>query len=93
MPDGRDKGMGAFGTFLLGAAAGAAAMFLSKKENRDKINDKLGAVMEEGRAKTEEFKSQTRQAVKHGAKRVSDALDKAERELEEQQEKADRMTE
>jgi len=52
-----NKGLlGAIGAAVLGAAAGAAAMFLSKKENREKVQKTVTTAVRKGRVEVAKAK-------------------------------------
>ena len=57
------KGSGLFG-FLLGAAAGAAALFLSKKENREVVKREATKVGKKAKQAAKEFKKNPKKFIK-----------------------------
>ncbi len=61
--------LGAVAAGVVGAAVGAAAVFLSNKENRDKIEDGMKDLQEGAVKKFEEFKKQA--PTKLGLKKAS----------------------
>ena len=48
--------LGTIGAAVLGIAAGAAAMFLSEKENRDKVKSTVGTVVKKGKVEVAKAK-------------------------------------
>lgn len=60
--------MGKIRTFLAGLAAGAAAVFFSKKENRDLVVDKAKEAKEKIEEEAETVKNKANAAVKAAKK-------------------------
>lgn len=48
--------LGTIGAAVLGIAAGAAAMFLSEKENRDKVKSSVGTAVKRGKVQVAKAK-------------------------------------
>lgn len=72
--DKKEGGMGTLWAALAGAAAGAAAVFFSKEENREMAKERL----EEGKKKAEEAKKKLEKKKKELKKKAEKAAQKAE---------------
>ena len=67
-----NKGLiGAIGAAALGVAAGAAAVFLSKEENRQKVGKAVSSGVRKGKAELARAKKTVKQLEKKGKKAVN----------------------
>lgn len=70
-PAKKNKGLlGAVGAAALGVAAGAAAVFLSKKENREKVASSVRTAVSKGKMEAEKAKKKVVAAKKKILKKV-----------------------
>lgn len=71
------RGNKSISALLVGAAMGAAAVFLSDKKNRDKIKSKAKRFLDEARQKLEEFEEQTTKIKEKAVDKLEDLEGKA----------------
>lgn len=71
-----------FGVFLAGVAAGAAAVFFSKKENREKLKNSYDRFNEQGRNLMKDAKEKAREVEGDIRKHARDIKERSETEAE-----------
>jgi gas vesicle protein len=75
------KGIGAFGAAIIGAVAGAAAVYLSDKKNREKARGKLEEIKSKTDEKINEAKEELEQKKMEGKEKLAEGLDKAQQRI------------
>ena len=71
------KGVNPFTTAVVGAAVGAAAVALSKKENREKIRSKAQEIMNKGGKSLKTVQEKIDEAKEESKLKLADTLEKA----------------
>ena len=71
-----------FSALVVGAVIGAAGMFLSKKENRQKVKEKSEQFKSELQNQIDKFKQQAAEIKTKGRIKVAEELEKAQKKLE-----------
>lgn len=77
----RKQGMGNFTAAILGVVAGAAAVFLSDRGNREKLKTKARELMEKSEEKVEETKLKVDEAKEKSRQKLADTLGNASNKL------------
>ena len=62
--------LGAVGAAVLGVFAGAAAMFLSKEENREKVKKVVDSGVKKGKEEARKLSAKGKKALKSARKRI-----------------------
>jgi len=70
--------LGAIGAATLGIIAGAAAVFLSKEENRDKVKNAVGTGVRKGKAEIAKAQKEVKKLGVKGKKAIKSARKKFE---------------
>lgn len=78
----RNDGANSFMSFLMGAAAGALATFLSRRENREKVRHKVEEFKEKGQEWADEAEIRAREMEKEAGKGVREIGKKLEKDAE-----------
>lgn len=77
-----NQGINPLGAAITGAALGAAAVALSKKENRDKLRRAVQNIKKDADKKMETFHSQVDKLQDKGEDLVEDTMEMGERVIE-----------
>lgn len=74
-------------TLLIGAALGAAGVYLSDKKNRDKVKSKIDEIKARSSEKVDEMKAKGSEGLGRIQEKLDEGRAKAEKEIEEAQNK------
>lgn len=83
----RNNGGKSLIALLMGAAIGAAGLYLSKKENRDKVKGKFDEMKSKGSDTVDELKQKGSEGLEKLQDKLAEGKNKAEQEIEEVREK------
>jgi gas vesicle protein len=86
MKDSNKKGIGAFGAAVIGAVAGAAAVYFSDKKNRNKAKEKLEEIKSKTDEKINKAKEELEQKKMEGKEKLAEGLDKAQQKIAKEKE-------
>ena len=82
-----DEGNKSMMALLIGAAMGAAGLYLSDKKNRDKVKQRWDELKEKGAEKTDELKKKGSEKLEDLQSRLEMTGERTQEEIEEAQRK------
>lgn len=78
----KNQSSGILGAALVGAAAGAAAVYLSNKENRKKVTKTIQGIKKDGAKRIQQLQDAAEDITEKGRKRIAEQMNDAREKIE-----------